>query len=129
MLGKLQHGHGKSLLTYAPVEQIPYEYKPALNGGLYTGESFAKGACWGNYPTKPETGNLIHVNLQSVSNHTPFSQYMYPGANWRPGNNTPELPGVADCQGFYMVQDDFEPKYNCYQRCFNIPKTPQCQQK
>ena len=93
-----------------------YEYKPVLNGGLYTGEPFQKDAPWGNYPAKPETGYLINQNLKSA-NPPPLATYHYPSANHRPGNNTPELPGIIECHGFYMINDDRKFSDDCITYC------------
>lgn len=73
----------------AQYSQIPPR---ALNGGLYTGEVFMKGAPWANRPVRPETVNYIYHNLRSM--HIPPEEaiYMFPGGGIRPGNNTPELP-------------------------------------
>jgi NADH-quinone oxidoreductase subunit L len=40
----------------AKYSQLP---PPPLNGGLYTGEPFAKGADWGNTPVRPETVSMM----------------------------------------------------------------------
>jgi hypothetical protein len=64
----------------------------ALNGGLYTGKPFIKGAPWANKPVRPETVNMIYNSLQSM--HVPPEEaiYLFPGGGIRPGNNVPELP-------------------------------------
>lgn len=66
---------------------------PSLNGGLYTGEPFAKDAPWRNFPAIPDAGYLIHYNLRSA-NPPPDAIYQYPG-NVRPGNNYQTMPGVT----------------------------------
>lgn len=73
----------------ARYSQLP---PPALNGGLYTGEPFMKGAPWANRPVRPETVNMIYNNLRSM--HVPPEEaiYLFPGGGIRPGNNVPELP-------------------------------------
>ena len=63
-----------------------------LNGGLYTGEAFAKGAPWANVPVVPDAGYMIHYNLRSA-NPPSDALYQYPGTE-RPGNNTAIFPGV-----------------------------------
>ena len=66
--------------------------RPAHNGGLYTGEPFMKDAPWRNFPTRPETGNMIFNNLRRMNNPPREALYHFPGGGIRPGNNTPELP-------------------------------------
>jgi hypothetical protein len=65
---------------------------PSLNGGLFTGEPFAKGAPWGNVPVVPEGDYLTNVNLQSAD-PPPGATYQYVGSV-RLGNNHPRMPGV-----------------------------------
>ena len=65
---------------------------PALNGGLYTGEPFAKNASWRNFPVRPETVNVIYNNLRSMNIPPEEALYLFPGGGIRPGNNMPELP-------------------------------------
>lgn len=55
-----------------------------LNGGLYTGEPFKKGAPWANVPVVPDEGYMTHVNLQSAN---PPKAALYQYNNIRPGNN------------------------------------------
>ena len=71
--------------------------KPSINGGLYTGELFQKGAPWANVPVVPDSGYIIHYNLQSA-NPPPGAEYQYP-SGLRPGNNNPVLPGVHTAAG------------------------------
>jgi hypothetical protein len=113
-------------LNYAPYESLKYEYKPTLNAGLFTGEPFYTDAPWRNFPSKPETSSLVNKNLLSA-NPPPGAQYHYPSANHRPGNNTPEVFGIENCKGFYLIKDEtLQPKHDCYQRCSHFPKNPQC---
>ena len=65
---------------------------PSLNGGLYTGQPFAQGAPWRNYPVAPDAGYYNFTNLPSVPSALPIAQHMVPGGGLRPGNNTPLLP-------------------------------------
>ncbi len=66
---------------------------PALNGGLFTGEPFAKGAPWRNFPATPDAGYMVNVNLLAGGNRPPGeATYHFPGGGLRPGNNTPLLP-------------------------------------
>ena len=74
---------------------------PSLNGGLYTGEPFLKGAPWGNVPVIPDVSYMTHVNLRSA-NPPLAAIYQYPG-NIRPGNNFQEMPGVSTIKK-YNVQ-------------------------
>jgi hypothetical protein len=114
-------------LQGSPYTPFEYEYKPKLNGGLYTGEPFKKDAPWGNFPVKPETGSLINENLKSA-NPPPFAVFHYPGGEHRPGNNTPVLPGVKSCNGFNMIDFDTEgaPEAECSVYCPKIARTPKC---
>jgi hypothetical protein len=65
---------------------------PSLNGGLYTGEPFRKGAPYANIPVTPDADFLIHHNLRSADPPGP-ALTQYPGG-LRPGNNFQEMPGV-----------------------------------
>jgi len=66
---------------------------PSLNGGLYTGKPFDKGAPWANIPVTPDSGVYVNKNLLSA-NPPPGANTQYPG-NIRPGNNMQTMPGVA----------------------------------
>jgi hypothetical protein len=113
-------------LTYAPYEHDEFVYKPMLNGGLFTGEPFQKDAPWKNFPTKPETGNLVYNNLASA-NPPPGAQYHYPSANHRPGNNTPDLYGIEQCKSFYVIKDDsLLNKEDCRRVCYGFSAQPKC---
>lgn len=91
-------------------EAAPYPgYVPppprALNGGLYTGEPFAKDAPWGNVPVIPDTDYMTHVNLRSA--RPPIQAlFQYPG-NTRPGNNYQENIGHVPYEN-----KDFNRPYN-----------------
>jgi hypothetical protein len=63
---------------------------PSLNGGLYTGEPFRKGAPWANVPVIPDAGVIAFTNLPASSPYE--ARYMLPGGGLRPGNNTPLMP-------------------------------------
>lgn len=80
---------------------------PTLNGGLYTGEPFAKGAPWGNVPVVPDAGYLIHHNLRSA-NPPPGALYQYPGSI-RPGNSSHEMYGIMKLEdrpyNLYCIDD------------------------
>jgi hypothetical protein len=66
---------------------------PSLNGGLYTGEPFQKGAAWANVPAAPDAGNYnFNVLPASVPSMPVAAMYHLPGGGYRPGNNTPMLP-------------------------------------
>lgn len=80
--------------SYVPQEQIGIP-KPALNGGLYTGESFKKNAPWANVPVIPDVGYMTNVNLRTA-NPPLDALTQYPGNN-RPGNNEQFMPGVNVC--------------------------------
>jgi hypothetical protein len=64
---------------------------PSLNGGLYTGIPFMRGAPWGNLPATPDAGYMSLVNLQSAD-PPHLGPFHLPGGGLRPGNNTPLLP-------------------------------------
>ena len=68
-----------------------------LNGGLYTGEPFAKGAPWANVPLIPDTDYMIGIGLKSA-NPPPGALVQYPGYT-RQGNNYQALPGVKVSKG------------------------------
>ena len=76
--------------------------EPSLNGGLYSGELFNKGAPWANVPAVPDSGFLIHYNLVSAA-PPPGAQYQYPGGEERPGNNYTTFPGVGPAPGGYGI--------------------------
>lgn len=86
---------------------------PKLNGGLYSGEPFAKGAPWGNVPVVPDAGYMIHYNLRSANPPTE-ALYQYPGYD-RPGNNKANMIGVVPSR----------PEYNM-SFIQAIPKAPDC---
>lgn len=119
--GKLQG------FSYAPIEN--YVYKPQLNGGLYTGAPFQQGAPWSTVHVVPDTGAMMTETLKTAS-PPPQAQYHYPGAHYRPGNNTPLLPGIIDCHGFKAINTD-APNVGyktgeCYSYCAGFAKRPQC---
>jgi hypothetical protein len=81
-----------------PYQKEPGPYSrpppPSLNGGLYTGEPFRKGAPWANVPATPDAGHLMTVAMQGLCDPPPppGAELHIPGGGWRPGNNTPLLP-------------------------------------
>ena len=83
-----------SSLHYAFVNKYSPIPPRALNGGLYTGEPFHKGASYGNVPVIPCASYWAHENLMRAN---PPIQALYQIQNpYRPGNNTdPELPGMS----------------------------------
>lgn len=105
-----------SKLTGAPFTPIEYKYIPKLNGGLYTGEPFNQDAPWRNFPAEPSTGFLINTNLKSIETVEPHPQqfFHYPGAGQRPGNNTPALPGIVNCNGLNVYTIDDGKQSACY---------------
>jgi hypothetical protein len=64
--------------------------KPALNGGLYTGEPF-KGP-WGNLYVQPDMVYLTNENLKSAN--PPVNALIQYGNVIRPGNNNPVLKDI-----------------------------------
>jgi len=69
---------------------------PALNGGLYTGKTWPKGAPWRNFPVTPDSGFYSFTNLNNVPTAQNAALYTMPGNNQypRPGENTPIIPSV-----------------------------------
>jgi hypothetical protein len=89
--------------------------RPTLNGGLYTGEPFAKNAPYANIPVVPDTEHIIHYNLRSA-NPPPEAITQYPGTT-RPGNNFQNMPGVAklsDTHNLYCTYSPLPPM--CYKQ-------------
>jgi hypothetical protein len=78
----------------------------ALNGGLFTGEPFAKGAPWANVPVIPDVDYMTNVNLRSARPPTQ-ALFQYPG-NTRPGNNYQENTGLQP----YVGDRGFTAPYN-----------------
>ena len=74
---------------------------PKLNGGLYTGEPFAKDAPYANVPVIPDAGYMTHHNLASA-NPPPEASTQYPGGP-RPGNNFQPMPGIEKLTGPYSL--------------------------
>lgn len=76
---------------------------PSLNGGLYTGEPFAKGAPWANVPNAPDAGFLTHVALRTA-NPPPGATVQYV-VGLRPGNNASMMEGLEydDEHGLLLV--------------------------
>ena len=66
---------------------------PKVNGGLYTGEPFAKNAPWGNIHIPPTTHHYINEGLRSA-NPPPGAITQYPHYV-RPGNNWQEMRGIT----------------------------------
>jgi hypothetical protein len=107
-----QHQQQAAMLGYAPPPP------PSLNGGLYTGEPFAAGAPWRNFPATPDGVYLTSVNLASA-NPPPGATNQFQGSI-RPGNNYMELPGVRLysqqhsilCQNPVAVPSSFASKHD-----------------
>lgn len=91
----------------------------ALNGGLYTGEPFAKDAPWANVPVIPDVTYMVHHNLRSA-NPPPQALVHYPGTV-RPGNNEPLYEGVKRIGGWNQncgTEDaSFVPRACTCQKC------------
>ena len=66
---------------------------PPLNGGLYTGQPFMKGAPWANIPYIPDSDFMTNQALRSA-NPPNDALYQYQGTV-RPGNNFQTMPGVS----------------------------------
>jgi len=93
--------NSKNSISLEDVErkQLPFvpPPQPKLNGGLYTGEPFQKGAPWANVPVIADVDYMTHINLQSA-NPPPQALYQYPG-NVRPGNNFQHNTGLKQYEG------------------------------
>jgi hypothetical protein len=73
-----------------------------LNGGLYTGEPFAKDAEYANVPVLPYSAYWISENIKSAN--PPKEAVFQMQAGYRPGNNTdPDLPGLNFFKGDYQT--------------------------
>lgn len=97
----------------------PYDYahyvpppKPKLNGGLYTGEPFAKGAAWANVPVVPDIDYMIHQNLRSA-NPPLEALFHYPGTV-RPGNNYQRMTGISKVEDYDFLCSPCLKKKQCY---------------
>lgn len=112
--------------TDVPINSLHLSYvQPpprALNGGLYTGEPFAKGAPWANVPVIPDVDYMTNVNLKSA-NPPQQALYQYPG-NTRPGNNFQANTGLQP-----FVFGDQPYNFSCVP-CEKIaPKKKECRCK
>jgi hypothetical protein len=107
----------------------------ALNGGLYTGESFYKDAPWGNVPIVPEA--TIHTNEGiAIGNPNVPKQARFQYHATRPGNSYVEWPGIKKYQGTRENPGPFnhgcyeceipEKGCNCYDVCPLSGETPAC---
>lgn len=82
-------------------------YKPPLNGGLYTGEPFEKNAPWGNIPINPDVDYLIPIGL-SLGNPPKDAFCQFPGT-MRPGNNYQNMqPCVKKQNGINCNEPPFD---------------------
>ena len=97
----------------------PYDYPtyvpppaPKLNGGLYTGEPFAKDAPWGNVPVIADIDYMVHYNLRSA-NPPIEALYQYPGTV-RPGNNWQQMTGLGKPNGYDFICTPCIKKKECY---------------
>jgi len=85
---------------------------PALNGGLFTGEPFMKGAPWANVPQRPTSAYLTNQALRS-SSIAPIGALFQMNVGYRPGNNSDDtMPGIGD----FVGDENFGP--------FNFKCTP-----
>lgn len=87
------------MTNYAKLDEPAHVPPPprSLNGGLFTGEPFAKDAPWGNVPVIPDVDYMTNVNLRSA-NPPPGAVFQYPG-NMRPGNNFQKNTGLNPFTG------------------------------
>lgn len=90
-----------SKLQFASYEFEKYGYtqppEPSLNGGLYTGEPFQKGAPHANFPVTPDTTVYLQTNLQNGTEAPNEARYMYPPS--RQGNSHVEWKGLNKYEG------------------------------
>lgn len=98
--------------SYYPQESVSVP-EPKLNGGLFTGKPFTKGAPWANIPVTPDAGYMTNINLRSA-NPPAAALTQYPGNN-RPGNNMQTMPGIQVLDSKYgllcnKVQSDYKEK-------------------
>lgn len=82
-------------MSYVPIPPAP------LNGGLYTGQPFMKGAPWGNIPQIPDSDFMTNEALRSA-NPPQDALFQYQGYT-RPGNNYQVMPGVGRTVGVACV--------------------------
>jgi hypothetical protein len=91
--------------------------KPALNGGLYTGEPYLPNAPWANVPVVPCAAYMTHMNLRSANPPPNALFQMQP--NVRPGNSTdPQMPGVTR----FVGDSNFGPFNFMCVPCMNMKK-------
>lgn len=82
--------------------------EPVLNGGLFTGEPFKKGAPWANIYQRPTAAYLTNQALKSA-NPPLLARYQIQ-AGYRPGNNDDDyIDGVGEFGCIPYTKDD-EPK-------------------
>lgn len=84
---------------------------PSLNGGLFTGEAFHKGAPYGNVPVMPDGAYMHTVNLLSAKPPTEAVYQPPPGAAVRPGNSKNDHP--------LPHFNQYRPQNNLF--CANVP--------
>ena len=94
---------------------------PSLNGGLYSGEPFEKGAPWANVPMIPDATYMTHVALTYGNEVTPGSTVQYPAT--RPGNSYVDWVGLSPYEGtainsgphnIFCAPCDGDQKKQCY---------------
>ena len=74
----------------------------ALNGGLYTGEPFAPGAKYANFPVKPTAAYWVSENLKSAN--PPSRALSQLQAGYRPENNTDDqIPDIGYFRGDFAT--------------------------
>lgn len=77
---------------------------PPLNGGLYTGQPFMKGAPWANIPYMPDATFMTNAALRSAK-PPPDAIFQYQGSI-RPGNNHQYMPGIELKKGLLCIGDN-----------------------
>lgn len=98
---------------------------PSRNGGWYTGEPFHENAPYANIPIIPDTGYINHFVMRAAEPAPPEEAlYHYP-TSFRPGNNTPIMPGVQKYkEGKYgiLCQNAPREKNNILKKPCRCPK-------
>jgi hypothetical protein len=110
------------MISFAPYDFTKYEPapQPSLNGGLYSGEPFQRGAPWANFPVTPDTTTYVHENLQQGNDPPPEARFQYPPT--RQGNSEVRWLGLKRFEG---TQQNWGP-YNIYCPPCQSPKKRRC---
>lgn len=115
-MGKLQFSN----YDFDRVGYIPPP-KPSLNGGLYTGEPFYKGAEWANIPVIPDATVYINQNLKNGNTPPPTADIQFPST--RKGNSFVKWVDVSQYEGTHT---NWGPYKNIYCTSCEKPKHNYC---